>query len=87
METTLFARAKEAELRSSLDRKALDLNKKVPDKDRVMGARWVLTWQYNGQAMARLCNPQYRDPDVTQVSRDRSTLSAQAEAPTLRGVE
>ena len=43
METTLYAREKEAELQSSLDRTAFDLNKKVPDKDRVMGARWVLT--------------------------------------------
>ena len=56
------------------------MNKNVADKDRVMRARWVLTWKSTGKAEARLSVLGVQDPDLTEVPRDSPTLSPQAEA-------
>ena len=49
----LFRTAKEAELQSRLDHKAFDVvNNKAADRDRVMRARWVLTWRSTCKAKA-----------------------------------
>ena len=67
----LFRRAKGAESQSWLDHKVFDVvDKRVADKDRVMRARWVLTWKFTGK----------NDPDLTEVHRDSPTLFAEAEA-------
>ena len=51
----LCCREKEAELESWLDDKVSDaVNKKFADKDRVMKARWVLTWKSTNKAKGRL---------------------------------
>ena len=72
-------RAKEAELQSWLDHKVFDVvNKKVADKDRVMGARWVLTWKSTGKAKAPSC------AHMTAVPRGTTTRSARAEALILQ---
>ena len=62
------------------------VNKNVADKDRVMRARWVLTWKATGKAEARLSVLVVQDPDLTEVPRDSSTLSPQAEALILQCV-
>ena len=52
----LFRKAKELELQSWLDHRVFDLvKKKFVDQERVMRARWVLTWKSTGKAKARLC--------------------------------
>ena len=52
----LFRKAKELELQSWLDHRVFDLvKKKFVDQERVMRARWVLTWKSTGKANARLC--------------------------------
>ena len=52
----LFRRGKEAELQSWFFHKVFDVvYKKVGDKNRVVRARWVLTWKTIGKAKARLC--------------------------------
>ena len=38
------------------------VSKKVADKDRVMRARWVLTWKFTDKANARLCILGFQDP-------------------------
>ena len=81
----LFRRAKDADLQSY--HKVLDVvNKKVADKDRVMRTRWVLTWKSTNKAKARLCVLGFQDPDLTEVPRDSTALSAQAEALTSQCV-
>ena len=50
----LFIKAKELELQSWIDR--------------IMRARWVLTWKSSGKAKARLCVLGFQDPDSTEVS-------------------
>ena len=83
----LFRRVKEAELQSCPDHKVFDVvKKKVADKDRVMRARWVLTWKSTGEAKARLCVLGFEDRDLTEVPRDSSTLSSHAEALILQSV-
>ena len=80
-----FAEQREAELQSWLDHKVFDVvKKKVADKDRVMRARWVLTWKSTGKAKARLRVLGFQDPDLTEVPPDSPTLSAQAEALILQ---
>ena len=82
-----FRRAEEAELQSWLDHKVSHVaNKKVADKDRVMRARRVLSWKYTSKAMARLCVLGFQDPNLTEVHRDSSTLSARSEAVILKCV-
>ena len=67
----LFRKAKELELQSWLDHRVFDLvKKKFVDQERVMRARWVLTWKSTGKAKARLCVLGFQDPDLTQVPRD-----------------
>ena len=74
-----FRRAKEAKLQSWLDHKVFDVvNKKVADKDRVMGAQWVLTWKSTGKEKAISC------AHMTAVPRNTTTLSARAEALILQ---
>ena len=52
----LFRKAKELELQSWLDHRVFDMvKKKFVDQERVMRARWVLTWKSTGKAKARLC--------------------------------
>ena len=47
----LFRKAKELELQSWLDHRVFDLvKKKFVDQERVMRARWVLTWRSSGKA-------------------------------------
>ena len=71
----LFRKAKELEVQSWLDHRVLDLvKKKFVDQERVMRARWVLTWKSSGKAKARLCVLGFQDPDLTDVSRDSPTL-------------
>ena len=79
----LFRRASEVELRSWLDHKVHDVvNKKVADKDRVVSARWGST----RKAKARICVLGFQDPDLTEVHRNRTTLSAHTEALILQCV-
>ena len=52
----LLRKAKELELQSWLDHRVFDLvKKKIVDQERIMRARWVLTWKSSGKAKARLC--------------------------------
>ena len=77
----LFRKAKELMLQSWLDHRVFDLvKKKFVDQERVMRARWVLTWKSTGKAEARLCVLGFQDPDLTEVHRDSPTLSAASEA-------
>ena len=77
----LLGKAKELELQSWLDHRVFDLvKKKFVDQERVMRARWVLTWKSTGKAKARLCVLGFQDPDLTKVPRDSPTLSAASEA-------
>ena len=47
----LFRKAKELEFQSWLDHRVFDLvKKKFVDQERVMRARWVLTWKSTGKA-------------------------------------
>ena len=58
----LFRKAKELELESWLDHRVFDLvKKKFVDQERVMRARWVLTWKSTGKAKARLCVLGFQD--------------------------
>ena len=70
----LFKKAKELELQSWLD------------QERVMRARWVLTWKSTGKAKARLCVLGFQDPDLTEVPHDSPTLSAASEALIMQWV-
>ena len=84
-----FRIAKEAELQLSLDHKVCDVvNKKVADKDRVMRARWVLTWKSTGKAKARLCVLGFQDPFLTEVPQDSPHTVCTGRGPdlTVRGV-
>ena len=64
----LFRKAKEVELQSWLDHRVFDQVKKLfVDQERVMRARWVLTWKSTGKAKARLCVLGFQDPDLTEV--------------------
>ena len=62
------------------------MNKKVADIDRLMRARWVLTWKSTDKAKAHLCVLGFQDPDLTEVPRGSLTLSAEAEALILQCV-
>ena len=74
-------KAKELELQSWLDHRVFDLvKKKFVDQERIMRARWVLTWKSIGKAKARLCVLGFQDPDLTEVPRDSPTLSTASEA-------
>ena len=65
----LFKKAKELELQSWLDHRVFDLvKKKCVDQERIMQARWALTWKSSGKAKARLCVLGFQDPDLTGVS-------------------
>ena len=60
----LFRKAKELELQSWLDHRVFDLVKiKFVDQERIMRARWVLTWKSCGKAKARLCELVFQDPE------------------------
>ena len=59
---------------------------KIVDQERIMRARWVLTWKSSGKAKARLCVLGFQDPDLTEVSRDSPTLSAASEALIMQWV-
>ena len=73
---SLFRKAKELELQSWLDHRVFDLvKKKFVDQERIMRARWVLTWKSSGKAKARLCVSGCPDPDLTEVPRDSPTVS------------
>ena len=83
----LFRKAKELELQSWLDHRVFDLvKKKCNDQERVMRARWVLTWKSTGEAKARLCVLGFQDPDLTEVPRDSPTLSTASEALIMQWV-
>ena len=56
------------------------VKKKFADQERVMRARWVLTWKSTGKAKTRLCVLGFQDPDLTEEPRDSPTLSAASEA-------
>ena len=43
-------------------------------------------WKSTGEAKVRLCVLGFQDPDLTEVPRDSSTLSTQAEASILQCV-
>ena len=63
------------------------VKKKSVDQERVMRARWVLTWKSTGKAKARLlCVLGFQDPDLTEVHRDSPTLSAASEALIMQWV-
>ena len=83
----LFRKAQELELQSWLDHRVFDLvKKKIVDQERVMRARWVLTWKLTGKAKARLCVLGFQDPDLTEVPHDSPTLSAASEALIMQWV-
>ena len=78
---SLLKKAKGLELQSWLDHRVFDLVKKnFVDQERIMRARWVLTWKSSGKAKARLCVLGFQDPDLTEVPRDSPTLSTASEA-------
>ena len=84
---SLFKKAKELELQSWLDHRVFDLVKqKFVDQERIMRARWVLTWKSSGKAKARLCVLGFQDPDLTEVHRDSPTLSTASEALIMQWV-
>ena len=62
------------------------VKKKFVDQERVMHARWVLTWKSTGNAKARQCVLGFQNPDLTEVLRDSPTLSAVPEALTMQWV-
>ena len=75
------------ELQSWLDHRVFDLvKKKIVDQERIMRARWVLTWKSSGKAKAHLCVLGFQDPDLTEVPRDSSTLSTASEALIMQWV-
>ena len=83
----LFRKAKELELQSWLDHRVFDLvKKKSVAPERVMRARWVLTWKSSGKAKAHLCVLGFLDPDLTEVSRDSPTLSAASDSLIMQWV-
>ena len=75
----LFRKAKELELQSWLDHR-------VCLQERVMRARWVLTWKSTGKAKASLCVLGFQDPHLTVLPRDSPTLSAASEALIMQWV-
>ena len=82
-----FSEGKELDLQSWLDHRVFDLvKKKFVDQERVMRARWVLTWKSTGKAKARLCVFGFQDPDLTEVPRDSPTLSAASDALIMQWV-
>ena len=82
-----FRKAKELELQSWLDHRVFDfVKRKFVDQERIMRARFVLTWKASGKAKARLCVLGFQDPDLTEVSRDSPTLSAVSEALIMQWV-
>ena len=78
----LFRKGKELELQSWLDHRVFDLvKKKCIDQERVMRARWVLTWKsLERQNHVCVCVLGFQHPDLTEVPRDSPTLSAASEA-------
>ena len=60
--------------------------KKFVDQERVMRARWVLTWKSTGKAKARLCVLGFQDPDLKEVLRDSPMLPAASEALIMQWV-
>jgi hypothetical protein len=62
------------------------VKKKIVDKERIMRARWVLTWKSCGKAKARLCVLGFQDPDLLDVPRDSPTLSSATEALILQWI-
>ena len=85
----LFRKVKELELQSWLDHRVFDLvREKFVDRERerVMRARWVLTWKSTGKAKAPLCVLGFQDPDLTEVPCDSPTLSAASEALIMQWV-
>ena len=62
------------------------VKKKFVDQERVMRARWVLTWKSTGKEQARRCVLGFQDPDLTEVPRDSPTLSTASEALIVRWV-
>ena len=71
----LFRKAEELELQSWLDHGVFDsVKKKFVDQERIMRARWVLTWKSTEKAKARLCVLGFPDPDLTEVPRDSQRL-------------
>ena len=84
----LFRKARELELQSWLDHRVFDLvKKKFVDQERVMRARWVLTWKSTGKAKARLCALVLSGSRFErEVPRDSPTLSAASEALIMQWV-
>ena len=84
---SLFRKTKRLEFESWLDHQVFDLvKKKLVDQERIMRARWVLTWKSSGKAKARLCVLGFEDPDLTEVPRDIPTLSTASEALIMQWV-
>ena len=78
---SLFKKARELELQSWLDHRVFGLvKKKFVDQERIMHARWVLTWKLSGKATARLYVLGFQDPNLTEVPHDSPTLSAASDA-------
>ena len=76
-------------LQSWLDHRVFELVKKKfvgQERERVMRARWVLTWKSIGKAKARVCVLGFQDPDLTEVPRDSPTSSAASEALIMQWV-
>ena len=64
-------KGKGLELQSWLDHRVFDLVKrKFVDQERIMRARWILTWKSTGKGKASLCVLGFQDPDLTEVRRD-----------------
>ena len=83
----LFRKAEELELQSWHDHRVFDLvKKKFVDQERVMRARWALTWKSTGKAKARLCVLGFQNQDLTEVPRESPTLSAASEALIMQWV-
>ena len=84
---SLLKKSKELDLQSWLDHRVFDLvKKKFVDQEKIMRARWVLTWKSSGEAKARLCVLGFQDPDLTEVPRDSPTLSTASEALIMQWV-
>ena len=84
---SLLKKAKELELQSWLGHRVFDLVKnKFVDQERMMRARWVLTWKSIAKGKARLCVLGFQDPDLTEEPRDSPTLSTASEALIMQRV-
>jgi hypothetical protein len=73
-EQAAFEAAKDKEWASWLANKVVDIASiHGVDRNRIINARWILTWKQDGTAKARLVLLGYQDPDLGTYRRDSPT--------------